>query len=348
VPSSVRGLFAWFKHNPFIASEVDLPKGRFGAMRSPLAELMDLYAVDVIMPLVDRDRLLAVIGLALDRKPSILERELLRVFRLEATAACANVRLHHQAAHLVSMAKEVDLASSIELAMVPDTMNGQAGHFHWAGHFAAAGQAGSDFWGIYPLEQGRMMLVMGDAVGTDVAGTMVSAVVKSCCDEIFERRPKELDPARLLTMLNDSLFRPNRPALTSCFAALFDPVRQTVFYSNAGHIPPYRVRPEGDGLALGVLRGTGPLLGDVSHPGFEVHSIPLQPGDTFLLLTNGLLAPRDASGSEFGFRRLQHLLAQQDSADPEHLRACVLEALEAHSVSRRLFDDQALVIVGCD
>jgi serine phosphatase RsbU (regulator of sigma subunit) len=136
--------------------------------------------------------------------------------------------------------------------------------------------------------------------------------------------------------------------LTSCFAALFDPTRQAVFYSNAGHIPPYRVQPNGEGLAVSVLRGTGPLLGDVSHPGFKVHSSPLEDSDSFLFLTNGLLAPRDRDGKDYGFRRFQALLQRQTSGDPEHLRACILEDLERHSSNKRLIDDQALVIVSCE
>ena len=345
VPTVVRGLFAWFKHNPLIACEVDLPKARFGAMRSPLKALMDTYAFDVVMPLVYRDELIALMGMAMDRKPNHLERDLLRTFRLEVTAACANVRLHHEAAHLSSLAEEVDLANSIELAMVPDKMDGDEGRMHWAGHFDAAGKAGSDFWGIYPLEGDRVMVVVGDAVGKDLAGTLVSAVVKSCCDQVFSQRPKELDPGRLLAMLNDSLYRPTRPALASCSAVIFDPGRSLVSYANAGHLPPYRAHAQREGLEVNVLKGTGPLLGDLKNPDFQVHSQPLSSADTFLFLTDGLLAPRDAKGDSYGYRRFHRLLRRQDSADPQALRTAILSGIASHSSETKLWDDQALLLV---
>ena len=53
-------------------------------------------------------------------------------------------------------AREVDLASAVKLALVPEESEGNAGALSWAGHYEAAGQAGSDFWAVYPLGAGRI------------------------------------------------------------------------------------------------------------------------------------------------------------------------------------------------
>ena len=225
-----RGLFSWFKHTPLIAHS-DLGERRFGAMRGPLRALMDAYKIDVLLPLVDRDQVLAVVGMGMGRALSSLDRELLRLFRLETAVACANVRLHHHAAEMVSLAREVDLARSVELAMVPSELKGELGALSWSGYYDHPERASSDFFGVYALEGDRMMIVIGDAVGSGLAGSMVSAVIKSCCDTIFEQQPRELEPSQLLAFLNESLCRPDHPAQTSCFAALFDPGRSLVFYS---------------------------------------------------------------------------------------------------------------------
>jgi serine phosphatase RsbU (regulator of sigma subunit) len=347
IPAEVTGLFSWFKHNPHIAERAELHRRTFGAMRHPISKLMQHCDVDVLMPLVDRDRLLAVLGFRFGRKLNMLERELFRVFRLEATYACANIKLHHQAASLLSMAKEVDLATSIELTMVPEVMAGEVGHISWAGHFEAGGTAGSDFWGIYPLEQGRIMVLIGDAVGRDLAGTMVSAVIKSSCDEIFERRPKELDPSQLLTLINGSLFRPTRPALASCFAALLDPTRSLIFYANAGHIPPYRLRKEGNEMAVSTLGGSGALLGDVQRPNYRVHKTPLTDSDCLVLLTDGLVEACNASGTPFGYGRMARLLKGLQMGPPDSLRRAILSALSGHRGAAPAEDDQALLVVRC-
>ncbi|HUH02418.1 MAG TPA: hypothetical protein VML75_10505 [Kofleriaceae bacterium] len=189
VPAPMRGLFGWFRHNAAIAAESELGEARFGAMRGPLRQIMEKYGIDVVMPLVSETRLIAVVGMRLGRKPGGDDRELMKLFRLQATAACVNVRLHVEAAHMVSLAKEVDLAVAVKVALVPDDMEGSAGAVRWAGYYQAVGDAGSDFWGAYPLSEGRVILLIGDAIGAGLAGSLVSAVVKSCADAIFDARP---------------------------------------------------------------------------------------------------------------------------------------------------------------
>jgi len=354
LPAGLSGLFGWFKHNPSIASESELARGRFGAMRMPMRLLMETYAVDLIMPLVHHGKIFAVVGMAVDRAPTAMDRELLRIFRLEVTAACANVRLHIEASHLFSLTEEVDMANSIELAMVPESLSGEAGSFRWSGHFSAAGKGGSDFVGIYPLSDTRIMVVIGDAVGYELAGTMVSAVVKSCCEEIMRLAPPNLDPSQLLGMLNVSLFQPNRPALASCLAVLFDTEKKEVSYSNAGHLASYRLRARGGASAntpvsIDVMKGAGPLLGDLDRPVFELHQMPLQESACFVMLTDGLLAPTNSAGTSYGYRRFHRMLREQRCAEPLALRDSVLASLEGHTggARPRHEDDQALLVLRC-
>jgi len=69
-----------------------------------------------------------------------------------------------------------------------------------------------------------------------------------------------------------------------------------------------------------------------------------------VLLTNGLLDTRDASGASFGYRRFHKLLKAQQSANPEALRDAVLQAIATHGKSRPgqgVADDQALLVLSC-
>ncbi len=356
LPPGLSGLFGWFKHNPSIASESELSRGRFGAMRTPLRTLMDTYAVDLIMPLVHHGKIFAVVGMAVDRAPTILDRELLRIFRLEVTAACANVRLHFEASHLFSLTEEVDMANSIELAMVPENLSGSAGRFQWSGHFRAAGKGGSDFLGIYPVSEHQVMVVIGDAVGYELAGTMVSAVVKSCCDEVMRLAPQPITPTALLEILNASLYRSNRPALASCLAILFDAESGTASYANAGHLQPYSLRaassPEAKKTAdVGVLQGTGPLLGDLADPQFKLATASLDRTGCFVLLSDGMLAPQNTDGEQYGYRRFHRLLKMLPCGQPQEMRDGILGAITSHSEAvskaKSVPDDQALLIVKC-
>ncbi|HTE51797.1 MAG TPA: PP2C family protein-serine/threonine phosphatase [Kofleriaceae bacterium] len=347
VPAGLRGPFGWFVHNRGVAARGELGDRRFGAMRAPLGELMDRYEVDLLIPLVEHGRLLAVIGILLGRRPTDLDRQVLLLYRLEVTAACANIKLHRQAAHVLTLAKEIDLASAVKLALVPDEVEGSAGPISWAGHYQAAGQAGSDFWGVYQLGDGRVLFLIGDAIGSGLGGSMVAAVVKSCCDAIYDSDPTiRPGPPELLAALSAALQRPSTPTHARCFAALFDPEAGRILYANAGHTLPYRINFAG-GPQLGVLAGSGTLLGDTLDQGYRENRSPLGDREAFVLFTDGLTKARSREGEPFGERRLQRVLAAQKDASAREIRERILTSLAAYHDGGPLVDDIALVVVRC-
>jgi serine phosphatase RsbU (regulator of sigma subunit) len=339
------GPIGWFPDNPAIVFKSDLTSGKNSEMSVRLGAMMSGSAVDVLLPLVHNRELLAIVGLAIGRTPSDLDRELLRIFKLEVTAACANVHLHHEVSHLHSLVDEVNVATGLDLSLIPKEMSGRVGKFAWHGHYRSAEQAGSDFWGMYPLSANRLLVVVGDSVGRRLSGAMVSASVKSCCDQVVADKGASLTPGDILSILNASLFRATHSALASCSVTILDPMRSQLTYANAGHLTPYRLRKNKDGLGLTVLPGTGPLLGDLMTPEFKVHREQLSNSDTVVFLTDGLLAPRDTQGSSFGYRRFHKLLKRQASTDPKAMKEAVLASINAHSADQKLRDDQALLIV---
>jgi serine phosphatase RsbU (regulator of sigma subunit) len=348
VPPALHGPFGWFVHNRGVAARGELVDRRFGAMRGPVRGLMDRYEVDLLIPLVEHARLLAVIGIQLGRRPTELDRQVLLLYRLEVTAACANIKLHRQAAHVLTLAKEMDLASAVKLALVPDEVEGSAGPISWAGHYQATGQAGSDFWGVYPLADGKVLFLIGDAVGSGLGGSMVAAVVKSCCDAVLDSSTGSGPPGppELLAALSAALQRPSTPTHARCFAALFDPAGERILYANAGHTLPYRINFAG-GPQLGVLAGAGSLLGDAIDQVYRENRSPLGEREVFVLFTDGLVKARSREGEPFGERRLQRVLAAQKDASAREIRERILTSLAAYHDGGPLVDDIALVVVRC-
>ena len=342
VPPAMRGLFGWFKHNSAIVARADLSEARLGAMRGPLSQLMTAYEVDVMLPLVDRGEILAALGLALDRAPSAEDRDLLRQLRLEVTAACANVRLHREAAHMVTLAQEVDLAGAVQRALVPPRPDGDVGWLSWAADVRQSGDAGSDFWSVYRVSADRMLFLIGDATGAGLAGSMVSAVIKSCADTLIEALGEQVDPATLLAALSRALWRPTKPANMSCFAALFDRAAPAVHYSNAGHRLPYHVSAAGS--PLGVLTGTGPVLGDEPDSRYTVHRRDLDRGDVVVLFTDGLIEPTGPAGKPFGERGVQRALRGPATTAATTLDT-IVAAADAHAGTHPPTDDIVILAV---
>jgi serine phosphatase RsbU (regulator of sigma subunit) len=341
VPAVTRGLFSWLRHNPSAVVADDLEHARFGAMRQPMRQLLEFTGADVLLPLVDRQELIAVLALRRS-KAGHVERDVLTLFQEQTTTSCANARLHVEASHAFSLAREVSLASAFHESLVAASPIGAAGPLAWAGDVEAAGDAGSDFWSMYPLAGGRVLVIIGDSVGAGLAGSMTSAVVKSACDLLVTGEQPLEDPAALLSTLSRALARASAPVHARCFAALFDPANHAIRYANAGGQLPYRVHPDG---RLEALPGGGPMLGDAFESTYKVHDLALAAGDALVMSTDGLVKAENPGRVQFGDRRLQKLLTASAGRVAESVLAAILAAVRAHRAGHPLGDDAAVVVV---
>jgi serine phosphatase RsbU (regulator of sigma subunit) len=111
----------------------------------------------------------------------------------------------------------------------------------------------------------------------------------------------------------------------------------------AGHPSPVVLRSSG---AVEVFDVTGPLLGVIDHASYSSVEILLDPGDTFVALTDGLLEARNEAGAFFEPDFLP-LLSGLVGRTAEDIASSITERLKAF-VGGPLNDDLALVVIQPD
>jgi len=105
------------------------------------------------------------------------------------------------------------------------------------------------------------------------------------------------------------------------FMAVLDPVYGGLTYLNAGHEPALIVGPDG---SIQELRPTGPALGMMPDAAFAAKEAHLEPGQSLLAFTDGLVEAHSRSGEIFGGQRLRATLrANCRLAAPELVRELV-------------------------
>jgi len=87
----------------------------------------------------------------------------------------------------------------------------------------------------------------------------------------------------------------------TCVYAILEPAEGSLVYTNGGHNPPLLARADGrverlecGGLPLGVFTDTR----------YESGEVCLEPGDTLVLYTDGVVESMDGSEADFGIDRL--------------------------------------------
>jgi sigma-B regulation protein RsbU (phosphoserine phosphatase) len=153
-------------------------------------------------------------------------------------------------------------------------------------------QVGGDWYDAFPLPDGSTMLVIGDVAGHDVSAAAAMSQARGVLRGIAST--VAASPAGVLSCLDESLQRLGvRTLVTAAVAAVSAGAGDgsaRLCWSNAGHPPPVLASP--DGTVSVLERPANRLLGvSRSAPRFD-HEIPLAPGDTLVLYTDGLVERR--------------------------------------------------------
>ncbi|MGW5970099.1 ATP-binding SpoIIE family protein phosphatase [Streptomyces sp. NPDC055186] len=174
-----------------------------------------------------------------------------------------------------------------------------AATYHPGGTEAAVG---GDWYDVITLGGGRTALVIGDVMGR---GVRAAAVMGQLRTAVRAYARLDLPPHEVLQLLDGLAMEIDANQIATCVYAIHDPNEGTLVHASAGHLP-ILVRDE-QGTVRRADVPTGPPLGT----GGWMHSsgsIPLGPGSTAVLYTDGLVERRDEDLDE-GIAALERALA---------------------------------------
>ncbi len=219
-------------------------------------------------------------------------------------------------------------------------------HLHVVARYVAAAdsaQIGGDWYDAFLQPDGASVLVVGDVMGHDIAAAATMGQVRNLLRGIAYDRDES--PAELLTRVDRSLRGLQLETLATVVLARIEQTGpdaerglRRLRWCNAGHPPPVLLTPDG---TVRFLDTPGELLLGLD-PSTERtdHEVPLEPGSTVLLYTDGLVERRD-SPLEHGLARLRRALAGLHDRPLDEL----CDELLARMLPQRSEDDVALVAV---
>ncbi|MFF9406242.1 SpoIIE family protein phosphatase [Streptomyces anandii] len=161
---------------------------------------------------------------------------------------------------------------------------------------------GGDWYDVITLGGGRTALVIGDVMGR---GVRAAAIMGQLRTAVRAYARLDLPPHEVLQLLDGLAAEIDANQIATCVYAVHDPNEGRLVYASAGHLP-ILVRDD-SGTVLRADEPTGPPLGT----GGWMHasgSVPLGPGSTAVLYTDGLVERRDEDLDE-GIASLERALA---------------------------------------
>ena len=195
----------------------------------------------------------------------------------------------------------------------------------------------------YRLDDGRILMLVGDVTGHGIPSAMITAVVKGAASNMVAvNKGGQLDLNKLLKALDVAVHEAARGELCmTCFASIYDPGSHTVTFANAGH--PFPLIYKGDGkFASMVVRGD--RLGDLAGRDYETRTQRVDVGDLILWYTDGIIEGADAAGNEFREKRLRAAVRRNAESDSEGLRDAVIDGFHRFLDGVPYEDDVTLVV----
>src|SRR5215203_2643473 len=214
--------------------------------------------------------------------------------------------------------QELRVARMIQHTLLPKSLPELEGH-EIAAYYQPAREVGGDFYDFLRLPDGRLGLFVGDVSGKGVPAAIVMAITRTLLRSAYHLG----SPGEILKQVNDSLLPDIPPNMfVTCLAALLDSRTGRLQYANAGHDLPYLRHAEG----VSKLQATGMPLGLMPDMSYEQKEITLEPGESILLYSDGLVEAHDPRREMFGFPRMQRYV--RDHPDGATLIDSLLAELE--------------------
>ncbi|WP_327347945.1 PP2C family protein-serine/threonine phosphatase [Streptomyces europaeiscabiei] len=161
---------------------------------------------------------------------------------------------------------------------------------------------GGDWYDAFRQPDGGLITVIGDVTGHGLRAAVMMSQLRTAL------RAYAVDgetPGRLLTRLHLFLHHLQPDLYATAVIARFHPREPTLTWAAAGHPPPVLRSPDGRVRILDAKPGA--MLGIPLHQEIADHTVPLPPGSTLALYTDGLVERR-AQGIDPGIEQLASVL----------------------------------------
>ena len=331
----------WWRRIPerirhvFVAFTLKLPPARrilyLGALAIAFAGIIQLFrgfgAVD--MPF----------GLPFVRVAVLMPVWANGTFALVLSFLLLNFLVLLEVADRLSLKGELEVAREIQLAMLPAGTY-HAAHTEICGLTRPANTVGGDFYDVLPLNDGRVVVTLGDVAGKGSPAALLMALLLAVLRTLVD---EALDPPQLMERLNLQICR-HAPAsrFITLFFGVYTPATGSLVYVNAGQNPPLIRRASGE---FERLNATGVALGLFEGSAYAARTTTLGGGDLLILYSDGITEAEDPAGRPFEESGLEGVITVYSAMSSADIGGGVIQAVEAHARTPRFTDDLTLLVL---
>lgn len=239
--------------------------------------------------------------------------------------------------------REHHIAEVLQQALIPPYIPTEFGNLAVGVRYQAAlneAEVGGDFYDVFDLGKGRVGVLIGDVAGKGLPAAMRVAAARYSVRSYAFIDPR---PSHVMTLANEALCKESEEEINmlTAFLAVIDTTTGMMTYTTAGHEPP--VVCSASGKIRELESGEIPL-GIMEAQFYTEHNWALQPGDSVVIVTDGITEARAPGTILFKKKGMIEYLSNNMTSCPDEMAEGLMARATAHA-GGRLQDDAAVVVL---
>ena len=239
---------------------------------------------------------------------------------------------------------QLDIASKIQLGMVPQEYIRRGTGYEAYGCESPAKEVGGDFYDIFRPDDDHICVIVGDISGKGIYAALFMAIVRTA---IIERIKSGESPEDTLNRVNkDICVRNPENMFATVFVMMLNKKTGSLTYANAGHEAPLLLGREQSFLKM----GNGTALGLFGDSKVFTDKISLRDGEGILIYTDGITETINGENVQYGRKGLIKTVGDVytscgESYHSDKIVQSVVDSVREYAEGLEQFDDITCVAI---
>ena len=255
---------------------------------------------EMVAPIMSNDEVIGVFDLESDELNAYSndDLEVLMLLASQVAIIIEKSMLHEQLIEKKRLQGQLEVARQVQLELLPPKDPELAGYDISAYNFPTEEVSG-DYYDWVKIYDDQIGIVIADVSGKGVPAAILMAFLRAGlrAATLVGYAPN-ISMSRVNYLLWESI---ERNQFVTAFHGILDASNKTLAYSNAGHNPPLLLKASGE--TRFIEYGEQPL-GMFQETRYHQYHLLIEPGDVFVLYTDGVTEAANPAGDEFGRDRL--------------------------------------------
>jgi predicted ATPase/serine phosphatase RsbU (regulator of sigma subunit) len=278
--------------------------------------------------------------------------QVLNVLSSQVAVSIENAMLVQSMTQMERLKKEMEMAASIQLGMLPKELPKIEG-YDLAALCEMAKEAGGDLYDVLEVSDGKYLIVIGDVSGKGMpAALYMSAALNVLRTEIAcfaLEAGRTISPATMLKIVNKMMKSAmKRGSFITLFVAILDTKAHTFTYTSGGHDPCVVWNPTTKRKELINTKGKacGPIAPKLYDPTVVEQEINIQAGDYLFFNTDGITEAKDSAAKEYTDTRYHNDIEDiTDSETPQIALETLFKRVKLFAGEAPQYDDMTMLCI---